>query len=80
MPNMDSSKEAKKARRQRFKMKQKRKSLRRSSTDMPGPLKARYMKKLNTNRRVPAWVIQRTNRRVMRHPKTRNWRRNSLKL
>jgi len=32
------------------------------------------------NRRVPAWVIQRTNRRFMRHPKQRQWRRNRLKI
>ena len=29
---------------------------------------------------VPAWVIQRTNRRFMRHPKQRNWRRNRSSL
>jgi len=30
------------------------------------------------NRRVPAWVIQRTSRRVVRHPKRRSWHRGHL--
>jgi large subunit ribosomal protein L39e len=38
------------------------------------------MRATKGNRRVPAWVIQRTNRRVTRHPKRRNWRRGKLKL
>ena len=42
--------------------------------------KMRLNKATNSNRRVPAWVIQRTNRRVMRHPKQRQWRRSRLKL
>jgi large subunit ribosomal protein L39e len=42
--------------------------------------KMRLNKATNSNRRVPSWVIQRTNRRVMRHPKQRSWRRNRLKL
>ena len=41
--------------------------------------KLRLNKATNQNRRVPAWVIQRTNRRFMRHPKQRSWRRNKLK-
>ena len=42
--------------------------------------KMRLNKATNSNRRVPAWVIQRTSRRFMRHPKQRSWRRNKLKL
>lgn len=30
------------------------------------------------NRRVPAWVMQRTSRRVVRHPKRHTWRRGHL--
>ncbi|NLZ29143.1 MAG: 50S ribosomal protein L39e, partial [Methanomicrobiales archaeon] len=32
------------------------------------------------NRRVPAWVMIRTNRAVASHPKRRNWRRSTLKV
>ncbi|MEM0492732.1 MAG: 50S ribosomal protein L39e [Candidatus Thermoplasmatota archaeon] len=42
--------------------------------------KMRLYKALNSNRRVPAWIIIRTNRRFLRHPKLRNWRRNKLKI
>ena len=42
--------------------------------------KLRMLRKDKENRRVPAWVMQRTNRRFMRHPKQRNWRRNKLKV
>jgi large subunit ribosomal protein L39e len=41
--------------------------------------KLRLMKETKRNRRVPAWVIQRTNRRFIRHPKRRMWRRGRLK-
>ncbi len=37
--------------------------------------KLRMLRRVKSNRRVPAWVIQRTNRRVTRHPKRRSWRR-----
>jgi len=30
------------------------------------------------NRRVPAWIIQRTARRVQTHPKRHHWRRSHL--
>lgn len=40
--------------------------------------KMRLMRALKQNRRVPAWVMQRTNRRFTRHPKRRHWRRNRL--
>lgn len=40
--------------------------------------KLRLMRALKQNRRVPAWVMQRTNRRFLRHPKRRQWRRGRL--
>jgi large subunit ribosomal protein L39e len=40
--------------------------------------KVRLFKAVRSNRRVPAWVIQRTNRTVTRHPKRRSWRRGNL--
>ncbi len=42
--------------------------------------KVRLLKRVKQNRRVPAWVMQRTNRNFMRHPKQRSWRRGKLKL
>ena len=45
----------------------------------PTGKKMRLMRKVRTNRRVPAWVVMRTNRRFMDHPKRRNWRRSKLK-
>lgn len=44
-----------------------------------GPKKRRLAKAGKSNRRVPAWIMQRTNRRFSQHPKRRHWRRNSLK-
>jgi len=41
--------------------------------------KKRLAKSGRQNSRVPSWVIMRTERRVMTHPKRRNWRRSSLK-
>ncbi|MEW5936863.1 MAG: 50S ribosomal protein L39e [Candidatus Thermoplasmatota archaeon] len=41
--------------------------------------KLRLMRALKSNRRVPAWVMQRTNRRFLRHPKQRMWRRTGIK-
>ncbi|MCK5024741.1 MAG: 50S ribosomal protein L39e [Thermoplasmata archaeon] len=46
----------------------------------PMARKLRLNAATNSNRRVPAWVIQKTNRRFMRHPKQRQWRRSRLKL
>jgi len=46
----------------------------------PTARKKRLMRALNSNRRVPAWVMQRTNRNFVRHPKRRHWRRSSLKV
>jgi Ribosomal protein L39E len=42
--------------------------------------KIRLMKKINENRRVPGWVIMRTDRKVTQNPNRRNWRKNNLKL
>jgi large subunit ribosomal protein L39e len=42
--------------------------------------KLRLSKATKGNRRVPAWVMIRTNRRFTRHPKTHNWRKNKLKI
>lgn len=41
--------------------------------------KKRLLKAMKSNRRVPAWIILRTSRRFLTHPKRRNWRRNKLK-
>ncbi len=40
--------------------------------------KLRFNKLVKRNRRVPAWVIQRTNRRFTNHPKRHFWRRGKL--
>ncbi|HUS56716.1 MAG TPA: 50S ribosomal protein L39e [Thermoplasmata archaeon] len=45
----------------------------------PFPKKLRLLKATKSNRRVPAWVMMRTNRAFVRHPKRRHWRRNTLK-
>jgi large subunit ribosomal protein L39e len=42
--------------------------------------KIRLMKRINQNRRVPGWVIMRTDRKVTQNPNRRNWRKNNLKL
>lgn len=42
-------------------------------------MKARLMKKVKQNRRVPAWVMMRTARTFLRHPMRRNWRHSKLK-
>ncbi|MCX6665220.1 MAG: 50S ribosomal protein L39e [Euryarchaeota archaeon] len=41
--------------------------------------KLRLNKATKSNRRVPSWIMIRTNRRFTRHPKLRNWRRSKLK-
>ncbi|KAA0005201.1 MAG: 50S ribosomal protein L39e [Thermoplasmata archaeon] len=41
--------------------------------------KKRLLKAMKSNRRVPAWIVLRTNRRFMQHPKRRHWRRTNLK-
>jgi len=40
--------------------------------------KIRLAKAFNQNRRVPAWVIVKTMRRVVTHPQRRHWRRSTL--
>ena len=40
--------------------------------------KIRFAKALNQNQRVPSWVIVKTMRRVITHPKRRHWRRSSI--
>jgi len=49
------------------------------SRNKPLGKKKRLNKATKSNRRVPAWITMRTSRRFLRHPKTRNWRRNKLK-
>ena len=46
----------------------------------PTAKKIRLLAKKNQNRRVPAWVMQRTRRRFTRQPKKRTWRKNKLKM
>jgi large subunit ribosomal protein L39e len=41
--------------------------------------KARLASARKANRRVPAWVMMRTNRRFQRHPKRFHWRKVNLK-
>ncbi|HOT02964.1 MAG TPA: 50S ribosomal protein L39e [Methanolinea sp.] len=42
--------------------------------------KVRLAKACEQNRRVPAWVMMRTKRKVSTHPRRRNWRRSTLKV
>ncbi len=42
-------------------------------------MKTRLNKATKQNRRVPAWVMIRTNRQFLRHPKRRSWRISKLK-
>ncbi|RLG35587.1 50S ribosomal protein L39e [Methanosarcinales archaeon] len=42
--------------------------------------KLRLAKAANQNRRVPVWVIVKTERDVTTHPKRRHWRRSNLKV
>jgi large subunit ribosomal protein L39e len=49
------------------------------SSKKPLAKKLRLMKAEKSNRRVPAWIMIRTNRQFTAHPKRRNWRRNRLK-
>ncbi len=41
--------------------------------------KLRLQRATKSNRRVPAWIMQRTSRRFTQHPKRRGWRRSRLK-
>ena len=49
------------------------------ATNKPAAMKIRLRRAGKSNRRVPAWVMMRTNRNVLRHPKRRNWRHSNLK-
>ncbi|KQM09822.1 MAG: 50S ribosomal protein L39e [Candidatus Methanomethylophilaceae archaeon] len=49
------------------------------TNNKPPAMKARLNKAGKQNRRVPAWVMMRTNRQFLRHPKRRSWRMTSLK-
>ncbi|MEA2046147.1 MAG: 50S ribosomal protein L39e [Euryarchaeota archaeon] len=40
--------------------------------------KIRFAKAFRQNRRVPGWVIMKTMRGVVNHPKRRHWRRSSI--
>ena len=42
--------------------------------------KKRYIKRLNQNSGAPTWVVVKTNRKVSRNPKQRNWRSRKLNL
>ncbi|MCL4332796.1 MAG: 50S ribosomal protein L39e [Candidatus Thermoplasmatota archaeon] len=42
--------------------------------------KIRLMKQINSNRRVPGWVMMRTGRRFTQNDKRRHWRKSNLKL
>ncbi|MCP1714842.1 large subunit ribosomal protein L39e [Methanocalculus alkaliphilus] len=42
--------------------------------------KIRMAKAAQQNRRVPSWVMIKTKRAVVSHPKRRNWRRSTLKV
>jgi large subunit ribosomal protein L39e len=42
--------------------------------------KVRLFRAVKRNRRVPAWVMQRTSRRFTKHPKRRTWRRGHMQL
>jgi large subunit ribosomal protein L39e len=43
-------------------------------------IKKRLYKKLRLSFSVPTWIMVRTNRRVRRSAKQRNWRRSKLKV
>ena len=49
------------------------------STHKPLSKKMKLNKATKSNRRGPAWIMIRKNRRFTRHPKTRHWRRYKLK-
>ncbi|MBQ3735369.1 MAG: 50S ribosomal protein L39e [Candidatus Methanomethylophilaceae archaeon] len=49
------------------------------SSTKPPAMKGRLNKLVKQNRRVPAWVMMRTNRQVLRHPKRRSWRMSKIK-
>jgi len=48
------------------------------SNTKPLGRKLRLLAAVKSNRRVPAWVMQRTKRQFTRHAKKRSWRRGHL--
>ncbi|MGC8584839.1 MAG: 50S ribosomal protein L39e [Thermoplasmata archaeon] len=42
--------------------------------------KIRLVKMVKRNRRVPGWVMMKTNRKFTTHSHRRNWRRNKMKV
>jgi large subunit ribosomal protein L39e len=42
--------------------------------------KKRLLRRVKSNRRVPGWVMIRTQRRFTTHPKRHSWRRSKLKV
>ncbi len=50
------------------------------SKNKPLGKKLRLMKHVKSNRRVPGWVMLRTDRKMTQNPKRKNWRRSNLKL
>lgn len=48
------------------------------SRNKPLAKKLRLQKAEKMNRRVPSWVMMKTNRKFVRHPKRRNWRRSKI--
>ncbi len=60
-------------------MKQNREEMK-MSRNKPLGKKLRLMNRIKSNRRVPGWVMLRTDRHVTQNPKRKNWRRSNLKL
>ncbi len=50
------------------------------SKNKPLGKKIRLIRATNSNRRVPGWVMLRTDRKMTQNPKRRNWRRSNLKI
>jgi large subunit ribosomal protein L39e len=48
------------------------------ATHKPLAKKIRLGRANKRNRRVPAWIMMRTNRKFQRHPKRHQWRRSRL--
>jgi len=49
------------------------------SSRKPLGRKLRLLRLVKGNRRVPAWVMIKTTRKFLRHPKRHHWRRGRLK-
>ncbi|DAC52834.1 MAG TPA: 50S ribosomal protein L39e [Candidatus Poseidoniaceae archaeon] len=48
------------------------------SKNKPAAKKIRLMKATKQNRRVPVWVMLKTDRNTVSHPKRHHWRRSKL--